>query len=260
MTTVTVVGLGEAGAIYARGLRDAGYDVRGFDPFTQLDEPRIEQHEALADALEGTELVITLVGAKASKPVLQDVLANLSGTPVIADLNTGSPALKAELEQLATASGAPFVDAAVLAPVPRNGVRSPLMVSGTGAAQFIELFASTDAPVESVPGDAGQAAARKLLRSTFMKSLATVVIESTRAAEAAGAGDWMRAQIEGELGEGSAALVTRLIEGTQQHAARRLHEMEDTSDYLVSIGQRNWMAEGTKLWLAELDNENQRSA
>ncbi|GEK79099.1 NAD(P)-dependent oxidoreductase [Agrococcus baldri] len=255
MATATIIGLGEAGALYARGLADAGFAVHGYDPFTQLDEPSITQHAELADALRPADLVITLVGARAAKPVTEQVLAALEHAPLIADFNTGSPSLKRELGELAAAHGAPFVDVAVLAPVPRAGAKTPLMVSGQAAGDFLELFAPVGAAVESIAGAPGDAAARKLLRSAFMKGLAGVILESVGAAEAAGCGDWLRAQIVAELSGDADAFVERLITGSKQHAERRVHEVADASDYLRSIDQPSWSTDAAGQWLRRLRDE-----
>lgn len=258
MQTVTVVGLGEAGAIYARGLRDAGFRVQGFDPFVTLDEPGIDQRKSLSQALHESTLVISLVGARASASVTEDILSSMSGTPVLADFNTGSPQLKEHLEQRALNAGTQFVDVAVLAPVPRSGIRTPLMVSGSGARRFAELFAPVEASVDVVDGDAGIAAAHKLLRSAFMKGLAGVVIESIRAARSIDAEEWLRAQIAEELGLRAPALITRLLEGSQQHASRRIHEVADTRAYLQSIEQPSWVIEAAGRWLETLERENEQ--
>lgn len=256
MTTATVIGLGEAGALYARGLADAGFDVHGFDPFTRLDDPAIEQHDDLADALRPADLVITLVGARAAKAVTEQLLAVLDHSPVLADLNTGSPELKRELGALAAARGVLFVDVAVLAPVPRAGAKTPLMASGPGAERFVELFAPVGAEVESIGGDAGDAAARKLIRSAFMKGFAGVILESVGAAEAADCAEWLRGQIVSELSGDAEAFVERLLVGSKQHAARRVHEVEDASDYLRSIGQPSWSTDAAGHWLRRLRDES----
>lgn len=260
MATATVIGLGEAGALYARGLAAAGFEVHGFDPFTQLDDPTVTQHADLADALRPADLVVTLVGARAAKPVIEQVLAALEHAPLIADFNTGSPSLKAELGALAGDRGVPFVDVAVLAPVPRAGAKTPLMVSGAAAERFVELFAPVGADVESIAGEPGDAAARKLVRSAFMKGLAGVVLESVGAAEAAGCDDWLREQIVAELSGDAAALVDRLIDGSRQHAERRVHEVSDASDYLRSIGQPSWSTDAAGQWLQRLQSENEAAA
>ena len=43
MTTIAILGLGEAGRRYARGLAHAGADVRGFDPAHDLGDPDVPQ-------------------------------------------------------------------------------------------------------------------------------------------------------------------------------------------------------------------------
>lgn len=274
MTTAAILGLGEAGAIYARGLRDAGYEVSGYDPFTTLDEAGIAQHGELAEALDGAELVISLVGARAAADVARAALPLLSPGAVYADLNTAAPQLKAELGAAAESRGALFADVAVLAPVPRAGIRTPLMASGPGAAALRALLERAGAPVEAIDGPPGDAAARKLLRSVFMKGLAAVVIESLSAAEAAGCAPWLRGQIVSELSGGRAdaagadaadanragdavraeALVERLLTGSVRHAARRMHEAADAADYLASLDRPNRVALAARDWFEDLQD------
>lgn len=253
MTSVTVVGLGEAGALYARGLRDAGYQVAGFDPYTTLDEQGIVQHDELADAVRGADLVLTLVGARAAEAVTGRLLEHLAAGTLLADLNTGSPALKRSLGERAQAVGVRFVDVAVLAPVPRAGVATPLMASGVDADAFVAAFSATEAAVESIGGEPGDAAARKLIRSVFMKGMAATVLEAVGAAEAAGCVPWLRSQIGAELAGDPQALVDRLVDGSRQHAARRVHEVEDAADYLASIDQPAWTMHAAREWLSSLE-------
>jgi 3-hydroxyisobutyrate dehydrogenase-like beta-hydroxyacid dehydrogenase len=250
MPKVAVIGLGEAGALYARGLRDGGYEVSGYDPYSRLDEPGIAQQPQLADAVNGVDAVITLVGATAAESVTDEVLTHLRSGTLLADFNTGGPDLKRKLGAAAASRGVRFVDVAVLAPVPRAGVRTPLMVSGADADAFAEMFAGTGASVVSIGGQPGDAAARKLIRSVFMKGLATVLLESVGGAEAAGCGPWLRDQIVGELSGDIPALVDRLIDGSRAHAARRVHEVEDARDYLDSINQPSWAMQAARSWLS----------
>lgn len=256
MTTTAVIGLGEAGALYALGLRDAGYTVSGYDPYATLAETGIRQEEELATAVAEAQLVISLVGARAADAVAVDALAAMRPGAVYADLNTGSPALKRRLAETADADGILFADVAVLAPVPRAGVRTPLMVSGSGADRFREIFASTGAPVESIAGAAGDAAARKLVRSVFMKGLAAVILESTAAAAAAGCEEWLRDQIADEFSGDAAALIQRLIDGSRLHAGRRAHEVEDARAFLESLGRPTWTTQAARQWFALLVAES----
>ena len=74
MRTIAVLGLGEAGRLYARGLREAGADVRGYDPHHELGDPSIRQCAELADALAGADVVVSLVGASAAASIAHDAL------------------------------------------------------------------------------------------------------------------------------------------------------------------------------------------
>lgn len=93
MTTIAVIGHGEAGALNARGLRAMGYTVTGYDPFTVLGEDGIKQHHELADTVAEAAMVISLVGSLAAQIVAQKVLRSLRAEAILADFNTGSPAL-----------------------------------------------------------------------------------------------------------------------------------------------------------------------
>jgi 3-hydroxyisobutyrate dehydrogenase-like beta-hydroxyacid dehydrogenase len=256
MTKCGVVGLGEAGVLYARGFRDAGFDVVGYDPFTKIEEEGIRQSDEFADVVEGAAFVVSLVGARAASHVADDVFRVASPGLVYADLNTGSPQLKAEIAERAAGSGVRFVDVAVLAPVPRDGAKTPLMVSGDGAAELAEMLNPVGTPISEVAGGAGAAAARKLVRSAFMKGLAAVVIESVGAAKLAGCEEWLRGQIASELAGDVSALIDRLIDGSKLHAARRVHEAADTRDYLDQIGQPHWSTDAAHSWLTKLLAEN----
>ncbi|MDA3146620.1 NAD(P)-dependent oxidoreductase [Leucobacter sp. UCMA 4100] len=252
MTVVVVLGLGEAGAIYARGFRDSGFTVRGFDPFVVNDDEGITQCDDLGEALAGAQLVVSLVGARAAGNVAKDAMAHLERGTIFADLNTGSPDLKYELGLNAAERGVAFADVAVLAPVPRSGVQTPLMASGSGAQAFADLMVNAHAPVEAIDGDAGAAASRKLLRSVFMKGLAAVVIESITAAEAAGCDSWLRGQIADEFSGDAEALTQRLIDGSRLHAERRAHEVLDAQAYVRSLQKPTWVSEATHTWFEHL--------
>ncbi|MFD6952639.1 hypothetical protein A6A08_06010 [Nocardiopsis sp. TSRI0078] len=252
MTVITMIGLGEAGRLIGEGLARAGARVQGHDPFVALSDTPIVQRSVLDDALTGAEVVISLVGPAAAQKVAADVLPLLPASAVYADLNTLSPGEKSAIGALAAGSGVPFADVAVMAPVPRAGSRTPLLAAGSGAEAFVEALSPLGTPVRAVSSDAGDAAARKLLRSVFMKGLAALIIEALDAACAAGAEDEIRDQIAAELGENGRDLVDRLVEGTRQHAGRRVHEMEAVAAYLNELGVEHPVTEATLSHLRRL--------
>ena len=140
-----------------------------------------------------------------------------------------------------------------MATVPGRGLATPALVSGSGAARFAETFGSLGMPVEVCGTEPGQAATRKLLRSVVMKGLATLLIESMRAANAAGLGEETWANLVDQLTAADETLLRRLVEGTFIHAARRVHEMEATTDLLGELGVAPVMTTATTESLRAID-------
>lgn len=246
---IAVLGLGEAGSIYARGLAERGAEVVAFDP-RSVDTPAgVSRSTNIEDAVDGADLVLSLVGARVAGDVLDQALARMTSGAAFADLNTGAPTQKRVLATAAVAAGIPFADVAVMAPVPRAGVDTELLASGDGAEATSDALRSYGLPIRVVGNDAGDAAGLKLVRSVFMKGLAALVFESLEAAGKIGASAEMRTQIAAELAGDGDAMVQRLLDGTRQHAERREHEMQDAREFLDTIDSQAWMTEGTLAWL-----------
>lgn len=253
--TIGVVGLGEAGALYATGLADAGARVRGFDPFRELGDPRVEQLATPKDLANGVDVVLSLVGGRAALDVARDLLSVMPPGAVFADLNTMAPDVKGQIADEAVGHNALMADVAVLAPVPRAGFKTPLLTSGTGANALVDRLAPLGVPITVSGTVAGDAARLKLLRSVFMKGLAALVIESVSAARNVGAEDWITQQISAELGPEGRQLVERLITGTYEHIERRTHEVEDALHMLEASDQRRDMTSATLTWFERIRTE-----
>jgi len=252
MTTIAIIGLGEAGTEYARGLRAAGADVRGYDPYRRDVDPGIHRVRSIAEAVTGADAVLSLVVAAAALEVAGDVLPLLGGSCIYADLNTAAPAVKEGIAAMAARRGVPMTDVAVLAPVLRAGHRTALLASGAAAAAFAALVSPFEVPVDALDAPAGEAARLKLLRSVFMKGLAALVIEGLTAARAAGAEQWLHGQIAAEFGPGGGAFVDRLVAGTHRHAVRREQEVRDACEALEAAGQHSDMTRATLAWFERI--------
>ncbi|WP_457947202.1 NAD(P)-binding domain-containing protein [Pseudarthrobacter sp. alpha12b] len=255
--SVAVLGLGEAGSIYAQDLAGRGLRVTGTDPAVDAVLPGVLRAPGISEAVAGANLVISLVGARAAESVLEEALAAMDPAAIFADLNTAGPDQKRQLAERAARRGVLFADVAILAPVPRGRIDSPLLVSGTGADALVALFEGWAIPATSAGGEAGAAAGLKLLRSVFMKGLAATVLESVTAAEAAGARDWIISQIAAELGPSGEALVVRMLEGTRVHAVRREAEMREAREFLDSLGAAHPVTDATIEWLHSLAHHQQ---
>ncbi len=230
-----VLGLGEAGTLYATGLVALGWTVTGYDPADNATPDGVARAENAPDAVRGADAVLSLVGGKAAAAAAGAVAPFLADGAVFADMNAGDPAVK---RQIADAVGAHrFADVSVVGSVPAHGAATSVVISGAGSAQAARLFGAIGAPVEDIGGAPGDASARKLLRSTFMKGLGALIVESSAAGRAAGAEAWVRTQIANELRGGESA-VDRLHDGTVKHAARRATETAASAALLDSLGLR----------------------
>ena len=252
---MAILGLGEAGGCIARDLVGGGLDVLAWDPAPGRLVDGVSLATGAAEAVAGSDVVLSLNSASAALDAARSALPGLAAGTVYADLNTAAPRVKRDLAALVAPSGALFADVALMSAVPGRGVRTPALVSGAGAAEFVRLFGPLGMPVEIVEGEAGAAAARKLLHSVFMKGLAAALVESLRAAEAAGCGPWLREDLVGVLESAGEPLLDRLVTGSSRHAVRRAVEMEAACELLDELGVEPRVAAAARGWLDELAGE-----
>jgi 3-hydroxyisobutyrate dehydrogenase-like beta-hydroxyacid dehydrogenase len=162
-----------------------------------------------------------------------------------ADFSTSSATVKRALATVAATRSIPFIDVALMGTVPGKGLRTPALASGPGAGHFVELFTGMGMPVVKVSDVPGDAATRKLLRSIVMKGMAGAIIEAMRGAEKAGCADWLWDNLAAEISRADAALLSRLVRGTELHAERRKHEMEASMNLLIDLGIEPLMTRST---------------
>jgi 3-hydroxyisobutyrate dehydrogenase-like beta-hydroxyacid dehydrogenase len=270
--TVAILGLGEAGTHYASDLLTSGLQVTAYDPAQQhLDPVRHPDPEDLGwarqpevagvryagravEAVAEAAIVFSLNSGRVAVQVAADAASGLREGVVFADFNTAAPEVKRRVAEIVEDAGALFADVAVLAPVPRRGLRTPLAVSGSGRERLATFLAPFGVPVEDAGPKPGAAAERKLLRSVFMKGLAAVIMESLEIAAASGQQEWLRAQIAEELTTADATLLDRLITGTHQHAHRRLDEMHAASALATDLATPSFIIPATIARLERLLN------
>lgn len=253
-----IIGLGEVGQIYGAALRAAGHDVTGFDPLATSSPEGIKLTSSAAAAARDAEFVLVLTGAGAAPAVAAECLPVMAPDTCYVDLTSSSPKVMEELG--ATAGKINFIDAAILGPVIAQGAQTPLMASGRGAERFAALLQTLGAPVNVVEGGPGSAMSHKLLRSVFMKGLASVVIEAVHAGSAAGLESWIRAEIAKTLAGDGQATIDRFCSGTVKHAVRRAAEMRSTGDYLAELGVPGEMTDASARAMERMAADNEMAA
>jgi 3-hydroxyisobutyrate dehydrogenase-like beta-hydroxyacid dehydrogenase len=248
VTRIAVLGLGEAGAALAADLAvatGADGEVAGYDPAARPTPAGVVRHDDPVSAVAGAAVVLAVTSASAAAAALESVLDALPGDALYADLSTSSPGLKRTLATTAQTGGVAFADVALMAPVPRSGLRTPSLAAGPGAELFAAVMRPLGMPVAVVGPEAGRAATRKLLRSVVMKGLAQLLIEALAAAEAAGVATETWDDLVAQLSTVDEALLRRLVTSTPPHARRRLDEMEATDGLLCELQVDSTMSRAT---------------
>lgn len=244
-SVIAVLGFGEAGSLIARDLVAAGAVVRGFDPKAPT-PAGVTGARSDAEAVTGAGLVLSVNSAGEAVAAFTASVNALAPGTIWADLNTASPAVKQRLAELGREHAVPVTDIAMMAPVPGNGLRVPMLASGDAAEQVAAALRGYGADIEVLDGPAGLAATRKLLRSVFYKGMAASIVEALEAARAAGLEDWLRPHIAEDLAKADASTVQRIVTGTRQHAVRRCHEMAAAAEMLTGLGVQPIMADASR--------------
>lgn len=236
---VAIIGLGEAGALYARGLTQLGWTVAGFDPAYVPTPEGVTRKSSPVELVDGADAVLCLVGGRAAVPAASSVAEHLQESTTFIDMNSASAAVKLSVADVVGTDR--YADVAVIGSVPEHGAATPVAISGTAAEKAAEVFTALGAPVEVVGDVPGDAAKRKLLRSSFMKGLGALIVETLNAGEAMGAREWILEQMSNEHSGGTAS-VQRLYDGTVKHAVRRGHEAQEAAEMLESVGAQSTMS------------------
>lgn len=259
-----ILGFGEAGLRFAQDLSQGGLtDIVAYSR-TGAKEPADGPLHAQAAAAgaklvktlralcKGTDVVIALTPGKSAVAAARKTVKYLSPGQIYVDMSSAAVKTMEDIAQLLDGK-ARFIDAAIMSPVPLNGIKAGVAASGADAEAFRALMEPYGMTVTVVGSKPGGASAMKLLRSVCMKGLSGVLIESLEAAQRYGVLDAVAADIAGSFEERSfAEYMKRYVCGTVVHAARREHEMADALALLNALGSSTRMTKATRSNLADL--------
>ena len=267
---VGFIGFGEAGSTIAAGLRSAGVDrLFAFDIKTsstdfgpaiarRAHESRTALVESPADLVRSSDIVFSTVTSSSALEAASTAAPFLERRHLYADLNSVSPAVKIEIDRVVSASGAAFVEAAVMAPVLPYGHQVPMLLGGAGAAAFADAMTPFGLRLQRLEGaKVGSAAAVKMCRSIVVKGLEAILFECVMGASHFGADELVWASLnESFPGIDWKALADYTTGRVVVHGERRAREMEEVAETLRAVGIEPIMAEATARrqdWAARLD-------
>jgi 3-hydroxyisobutyrate dehydrogenase-like beta-hydroxyacid dehydrogenase len=247
------IGFGEAGYHLAKGLRQAGiehiaaYDIQSTD---QIRQRATETQTALAASNAGlaaaSDIIFSTVTANQADSAAAQTAPHLSSHHLYADLNSVSPGLKQSLAKLIDATGARFVEVAVMSAVPPHGHKVPMLTGGPAAAEFASLLTPYGMKIEVGAAQVGSAAATKMCRSVMIKGIEALLTECVLGATRYGADERVFSSLGESLpGIDWAKLATYMVGRVVMHGERRAREMEEVAETLRSAGVDPIMAEAT---------------
>jgi 3-hydroxyisobutyrate dehydrogenase-like beta-hydroxyacid dehydrogenase len=209
-----------------------------------------------AELADSADIVISTVTANEALAAARQTAPGLTSRHLYADLNSVSPVLKQSIDLVISATGARFVEVAVMAPAPPYGHKVPMLVGGAGAGSFIDLMAPFGMAMEFTDTKVGEAAATKMCRSIIVKGMEALLTECVLGASRYGAEERVfKSLTETFPGLNWAEMATYMVGRVVVHGERRAREMEEVAETLRSSGVEPIMAEATVRrmdWSAQL--------
>ena len=255
---IAIVGFGEAGSILGEDLARAGCAVAAYDilfdspatqeaMFAKVQSGNVRAASTLRDAIGDTDLVISAVTATASTQVARDAAASLKNGQIFLDINSVSPATKRENARLVEPSGAQYVEAAVMAPVPPRRLAVPMLLGGPHAVPVAQALSALGMNTTAVAGELGVASAIKMCRSIVIKGLEALTVECVMAAREFEAAEQVFASLDRTFPHmrWTSDLPDYLVGRVAEHGRRRAAEMHEVERTLASVGVTPVMSRAT---------------
>jgi 3-hydroxyisobutyrate dehydrogenase-like beta-hydroxyacid dehydrogenase len=245
---VGFLGFGEAGSGIATGLHAAGVrPVLAFDRLIDSEATSGLSRRAttagailvrsVAELAASARVVFSAVTPAAAEEAARSAAPHLTPQHIFVDLNSVAPSAKRHAEAAVSASGARYVDAAVMGAVPPLGHRVPILLAGPAASELIGLLEPYGMRLKVVGDQVGAASAVKMCRSVALKGVEALLLECLLAADRYSASEQVLESLEESFpGTGWVALADHLLARTAIHGERRGHELLHAAQTLSAVG------------------------
>jgi 3-hydroxyisobutyrate dehydrogenase-like beta-hydroxyacid dehydrogenase len=255
---IALVGFGEVGTIFGNDLARQRLAVATYDILLDAPAARpamLERARAagvtacatLADVVGGADLVISAVTASSSRDVATAAAQWLRPGQLFLDVNSVSPETKRGNARAVEASGADYVEAAVMAPVPPQRLAVPMLLGGRRAGALAAALKGFGMNATVAAEEIGTASAIKMCRSIMIKGIEALVVESMFAARRFGAEEAVLASLDKTFPHmgWNAQLPDYLVSRVAEHGRRRAGEMREVAATLGDVGIAPTMAAAT---------------
>jgi 3-hydroxyisobutyrate dehydrogenase-like beta-hydroxyacid dehydrogenase len=255
---IALIGFGEVGGILGHDFAAAGLNISTFDILLDSEASRaamlakaksaqVRPCDTPEEAVRGADLVISAVTASSAADAARSAAPFLRAGQIYLDLNSVSPDTKREIARTLGESPATFVEAAVMAAVPPQRLKVPMLLGGAGAAVAAGRLQAMGLNVKFVSDQIGVASAIKMCRSIVIKGLEAIAVESMFTARRYGAEkqvlDSLAATFPGMGWDGE--LPDYLISRVAEHGKRRAAEMREAAQAVADAGLEPFSALAT---------------
>lgn len=240
------IGFGEVGRTFAQAMREKGAELSYFDVVRKNPEEGIP-FLSLEELVKSCDLILVTVVSQAVLDVARQASRYLTPGKVYADLNSTSGAVKQEVGKIIEASGADFVEGAILSAVGETGPKASILVSGKKAEAFARLMNELGlVHVKYFSLRVGDASTVKMVRSIFSKGMECLLLEMLVAGKRAGVADPLWREIVQFMTERPFERVAENWIRTHPGACeRRYHEMVQVVETVREMGLEPIMAKAT---------------
>ncbi len=241
---IAFIGFGEVGQTFSRGLlANEGVAIRAYDLLfgseagsrleTMAEELGVARAASAQEACAGAAFVFSAVTADRAEVVAREAAAWLKPGQVFVDVNSAAPSTKQRAAEAVSASGADYLEAAVMAPVLKPGLKVAILSGGPQAQAASEALNGLGMNLTPVSEVYGRASAMKLCRSIVIKGLEALMVDCAAACEAWDVKDPVFASLHATFPSiDFHALAADMRERVATHGVRRSAEMREAAEML----------------------------
>jgi 3-hydroxyisobutyrate dehydrogenase len=250
---IALIGFGEVGSIFAEALKAKGvarltaYDLLfgqpGGKPGRQASALGVEACATAADAARDAELVISAVTAAQAMKAAESVAGRMKPDAYFLDVNSASPGVKAAAGRAIDAGRGRYVEAAVMSSVPPKGLRTPMLLGGPHAKDFLEFAEPLGLDAKLFSETVGLASATKMCRSVMVKGVEALLGECLLTARHYGVEATVLGSLSDMLPNPDWEKTARyMISRSLIHGKRRAEEMREVARTVKEAGVEPWMS------------------
>ena len=256
MTTISFVGFGEVASRLSAALLAHGGQISAHDLLLSSDEGRETlkrraggapiRFGPLAEVVSRADIILSTVTTDVAVAAAASCAPHLGAGQTFVDLNATSPAIKREIGAAVVASGAGFVEGAILGAIGVTGAQTRILLCGEAADTTAQSLTALGLNVAPYGPEIGRASTFKLLRSVFSKGMEALLLEALLAARRAGVTEDVWREIVETLNEKPFDQVGSNWVRTHATAhKRRFHEVVQVQELLEQLGIDPIVTRGT---------------